>query len=69
MAPLKVNLTTIATNSAQIFHRLRWPNGVVCLLLSLPRSTATATRATATRATAGVANLRHDARWGECGEC
>ena len=30
MAPLKVNLTTIATNSAQIFHRLRWPNGVVC---------------------------------------
>lgn len=27
---MKVNLTTIATNSTQIFYALRWPNGVAC---------------------------------------
>lgn len=28
MKQLKVNLGTIATNADQIFHRLRWANGV-----------------------------------------
>lgn len=27
---MKVNLETIAQNSAQIFHRLRWSNGIAC---------------------------------------
>lgn len=27
---MKVNLTTIATNAPQIFHRLRWVNGIAC---------------------------------------
>ena len=30
MKQLKVNLDTIAINADQIFHRLRWANGVAC---------------------------------------
>ena len=30
MKQLKVNLGTIAANADQIFHRLRWANGVAC---------------------------------------
>lgn len=28
--PLRINLDTIAKNAPQIFHRLRWSNGVAC---------------------------------------
>lgn len=30
MKQLKVNLGTITANADQIFHRLRWANGVAC---------------------------------------
>ena len=30
VAPLKVNLETISNNAPQIFHRLRWFNGIAC---------------------------------------
>lgn len=30
MRQLKVNLDTISKNADQIFHRLRWPNGIAC---------------------------------------